>query len=121
MNKVLEQDINDFVARVQSLMDKTVNENCNYGRHFVQVRSKPGTKYIAIDSGVERDGVKTVQGVFCFVAAGANASKAVGPVIMGDVLKAAGYSAPAKHARGNIYDDDQGMKGMAWTGPAYLK
>lgn len=39
----------------------------------------------------------------------------------GDVLKAAGWSAPAKHARGNIYDDKNGVGSMRWTGPAYLR
>lgn len=39
----------------------------------------------------------------------------------GDVLKAAGWKAPAKHARGNIYDDKNGVGLMRWTGPAYLR
>jgi hypothetical protein len=39
----------------------------------------------------------------------------------GDVLKAANWKAPAKHARGNIFDDSNGLAGCSWTGPAYLK
>lgn len=39
----------------------------------------------------------------------------------GDVLKAAGWSAPAKHARGNIFDDHNGLRWMGEYGPAYLK
>ncbi len=38
----------------------------------------------------------------------------------GDVLKPAGHSKPAKHARGNIYDKDNGLKGMTPHGPYYL-
>lgn len=39
----------------------------------------------------------------------------------GDVLKAAGWKAPAKHARGNIYDDQGGLGSMGMYGPAYLR
>ena len=35
----------------------------------------------------------------------------------GDVLKAAGWSAPAKHTRGNIFDKNQDY--FRWTGPDY--
>lgn len=39
----------------------------------------------------------------------------------GDVLKPASWRAPAKHARGNIFDDHNGMKYISSYGPAYLK
>lgn len=39
----------------------------------------------------------------------------------GDVLKAAGWASPAKHARGNIFDDNNGLGSMGPHGPAYLK
>jgi hypothetical protein len=39
----------------------------------------------------------------------------------GDVLKAASWSAPAKHARGNIFDPYNGLKYIQWTGPMYLR
>lgn len=38
----------------------------------------------------------------------------------GDILKAASWKAPAKHARGNIFSENP-FKGMSWTGPYYLK
>jgi hypothetical protein len=37
----------------------------------------------------------------------------------GDVLKAAGWKAPAKGARSNIYDADNGMSGMGPYGAMY--
>lgn len=37
----------------------------------------------------------------------------------GDVLKAAGWKAPAKGARGNIYNEDRGLGRMGVYGPAY--
>ena len=39
----------------------------------------------------------------------------------GDVLKPASWRAPAKHARGNIYDTQGGMKGVGPYGPAYMR
>ena len=39
----------------------------------------------------------------------------------GDVLKAAGWSKPAKHARGNIYKPDYGMGGVGDYGAKYLR
>lgn len=39
----------------------------------------------------------------------------------GDVLKAAGWKTPAKHARGNIFDEWDGLKNMNEYGPAYLR
>ena len=40
------------------------------------------------------------------------------PLQVSDVLKAAGWSAPAKHTRGNIFDNNQDY--YTWTGPNYL-
>lgn len=39
----------------------------------------------------------------------------------GDVLKPASYSAPAKGARGNIFDESNGLRKVGPYGPAYLK
>lgn len=39
----------------------------------------------------------------------------------GDVLKAASWKAPAKHARGNIFDPDNGLNCVDEYGAAYLK
>lgn len=40
-------------------------------------------------------------------------------VSFGDVLKPAGWNAPAKGARGNIFDKDNGLGRMGAHGPAY--
>ncbi len=39
----------------------------------------------------------------------------------GDVLKAASWKTPAKHARGNIFDEANGLGAMGPYGPAYLR
>ena len=42
-------------------------------------------------------------------------------VTNGAVLKAASWRAPAKHARGNIFDESNGMKHVTVYGPNYLR
>ncbi|GAA0005257.1 DUF7717 family protein [Bradyrhizobium elkanii] len=49
-------------------------------------------------------------GVHCFV------DKATG-----DVLKAETWARPAKHARGNVFDEHNGLAKMGPYGPAYLR
>lgn len=39
----------------------------------------------------------------------------------GDVLKPATFRAPAKHARGNIFDASNGLASVNHYGPAYLR
>ena len=74
----------------------------------VEIVIKPGRKFIKII----RD-----NSVWGFVAKDDGMHKGV-PLKTGDVLKAAGWSATAKHTRGNIFDDNQDY--FSWTGPNYL-
>jgi len=39
----------------------------------------------------------------------------------GDVLLTASWMAPTRHARGNIFDEHNGLKSMGEYGPAYLR
>ncbi len=63
-----------------------------------------------IDIGKRYNKVVHGESVYCFVDRN-----------NGDVLKADGWKAPAKHARGNIYDEANGLKFMGPYGPAYLR
>jgi len=39
----------------------------------------------------------------------------------GDIFRAASWKAPClNHVRGNLYDEDNGLKHCHWTGPAYI-
>ena len=73
----------------------------------VEIVIKPGRKFIKIIRE---------NSVWGFVAKVDGTHKGV-PMKIGDVLKAAGWSAPAKHTRGNIFDDNQDY--FSWTGPNY--
>jgi hypothetical protein len=67
---------------------------------------------------VGRKYTKVLQGssVWGFIANQDGTHKGI-PHRKGDVFKAAGWRAPAKWARGNIFD---GGKFYRWTGPNYL-
>ena len=71
---------------------------------------------LKINSGRKFDKVIEQNRVWGFIAKTDGAHKGI-PHKKGDVFKAAGWRAPAKWARGNIFD---GGKFYRWTGPNYL-
>ena len=83
--------------------DKTLDLNLMVGRKFIKVvkGSSPGQR-----------------SVWGFVAKVDGVHKGV-PMLKGDILKAAGWSQPAKHSRGSIFDSEM-HKSFSWTGPNYL-
>ena len=70
---------------------------------------KPGRKFIKVVEGTR---------VWGFVAKVDGVHKGL-PMLKGDILKAAGWRAPAKHSRGSIFDSEM-HKSFSWTGPNYL-
>ncbi len=72
-----------------------------------ELNVKSGRKYTKIMKGTS---------VWGFIANSDGELKGI-PHKKGDVFKAASWRAPAKWARGNIYD---GNKFYSWTGPNYL-
>ena len=80
--------------------------NVYYSRNFPsldipQLEFTAGKRYIR---------VTTNGSAFCFVDKES-----------GDVLKPNGWKTPAKHARGNIHDDDNGLGLMTAYGPKSLR
>ena len=75
----------------------------------LDLKLKPGRKFIKVVEGSR---------VWGFVAKVDGVHKGV-PMLKGDILKAAGWSAPAKHSRGSIFDSEM-HKSFSWTGPNYL-
>ena len=70
---------------------------------------RPGRKFIKVVEGSR---------VWGFIAKVDGVHKGV-PMLKGDILKAAGWSQPAKHSRGSIFDSEM-HKSFSWTGPNYL-
>ena len=79
------------------------------GQKKLDLKLKPGRKFIKVVEGNR---------VWGFVAKIDGTHKGL-PMLKGDILKAAGWSAPAKHSRGSIFDKEM-HKSFSWTGPNYL-
>ena len=71
------------------------------------ISTTSGKRYLRV---VRSDSLTAGRSVHCFV-----------DLTNGDVLKAASWKAPAKHARGNIFDEHNGLGSMGEYGPAYLR
>ena len=78
------------------------------------IRFKEGLR---VKSGRKFDKVLHGGSVWGFVAKKDGVLKGI-PYFVGDVFKAAGWAAPAKHVRGSIFATETNW--YAWTGPNYL-
>lgn len=78
--------------------------------HEIRFTTMIGPRYVRVvrSEHVRATGEKISGSVHCFVDR-----------TNGDVLKASGWSAPAKGARGNIFDSANGLGRMNEYGPAY--
>lgn len=88
----VQKMINDYFAKNGYTMAPPTITVMNGMKNVRIVRSEPHTK-----------------SVYCFV-----------DKTTGDIFKAAGWKAPAKHARGNIYNQDM-LKGCGVYGAEYLR
>jgi len=106
--KPIEKDFDLAMDVLLKNIHKSYVEWCD-GRNMLheELSLKPGRKFIKVIRGGS---------VWGFVAKEDGVNKGV-PMKAGDVLKAAGWSAPAKHTRGNIFDKNQDY--FRWTGPNY--
>ena len=102
-NLLAEIQVNYNKWGASSGIDKTLDLNLMVGRKFIKVvkGSSPGQR-----------------SVWGFVAKVDGVHKGV-PMLKGDILKASGWSQPAKHSRGSIFDSEM-HKSFSWTGPNYL-
>ena len=104
----------DFADAISNLISNIKKDYANWStwqegidRFNSSFDVKTGKKYTKIISNGS---------VWGFIAKDDGVHKGI-PHKMGDVFKAAGWSAPAKWARGSIFSD---KKFYSWTGPNYL-
>ena len=102
----------NFTEALDTFVDH-INRICEeyYALHYPKLpapkhRAKVSKKYAKVIT-LNAEGEDS--SVFCFVR-----------VEDGAVLKAAGWSTPAKHARGTIYTDDPAEYGVTTCGARYL-
>ena len=106
LNKLHKAIVNDYARRCEraeygkpeQVVEFAENLSFEYGRKYIKVVKKLGNQ----------------QMVWGFIVNGEDRV-----FRKGDILKAAGWSAPARNkARGNILDGD--FSWVRWTGPEYL-
>lgn len=98
--------VDNFVKSCQGIINDYFQKN--FSNLIPDVLSiEPGNRYIKI---VRKSDHVEGRSVYCFIDKS-----------NGDVLKAATWKAPAKHSRGNLYDDKNGVGSMGPHGAAYLR
>ena len=100
-----------FDEAMDSLLEK-IQENYDSRTGFrgtLELSLKPGRKFVKVIEG------SSVWGFVSLV----NGTHKDSPIFVGDIMKAAGWNAPAKHSRGSIFDAEM-HKSFSWTGPNYL-
>jgi len=103
---------------IQGAKDDYIQMSTSYGRKELQGYSKEQVdnweNSFRLNTGKKYIRVVKENGVFCFIV-----REDSGKFKKGDILKAAGYRAPAMNsARGNVLT---GNYPIQWTGPLYLK
>jgi len=107
----MKQEILDFTDRVDAMLKKNY-ETMGYDFAVPGVIVKFGRKNAKLISTEIHKGTteQTQRSVFCFVE-----------MATGNILKAASWNAPAKHARGNITNEFGGMTSVGPYGANYMK
>jgi len=103
--------LESFVAEMQYRIDKDYKENYDCLTPPT-INTTKGGKYIKV-TRVHED---SNDSVICFIATQSFTNKTMGKVEAGDIFKAATYKTPAKHARGNILNDDNGFSAFSRGG-----
>ena len=101
-----------FDKAMDSLLVKIQEAYDNWSRFNTKkldLSLKPGRKFIKVVEGTR---------VWGFVSLVDGEHKGA-PIKVGDIMKAAGWRAAAKHSRGSIFDAEM-HKSFSWTGPNYL-
>jgi len=126
MEKDFDGALNSFVIGVKKIIDDyfgsqfpnthaTIEHDIlvNYGPRFAKI----------VNVERERDNPRKeiAKSAFAFVAIGDGNNKTLGEWKAGDIFKPASWSTPAKGARGNIFDDDNGLSKIGPYGPQYLR
>jgi hypothetical protein len=91
----------EFISFVEGIKAKMKNYYSDYNITDPVISFKKGKKYIKII----RD-----NSVYAFIE-----------ISTGNVLKPASWAAPAKHSRGNIFEEDNGLSCCGMHSVAYLR
>ena len=114
----------DFSDAMDNLLDGIGNSYANWNKGSdspnsdrVRNRVNEFRDGLKINPGRKFDKIIEKNRVWGFVAKTDGVLKGI-PYFVGDVFKAAGWRAPAKHVRGSIFSSETNW--FSWTGPNYL-
>jgi hypothetical protein len=98
----LNARIDAFVAHVNDKVSQ------HYARSFSQLTTPTHVAEKLSDKWTRINVVKNgrTSSVYCFICTKDGETKALGKVVAGDIHKAAGFKAPAKHSRGTVFSED---------------
>ena len=105
----------DFNNGVEKLLENIGNSFANWTQN--EERTQNFRDGLRINKGRKFTKVIEKNRVWGFVANTDGVLKGI-PYFKGDVFKAAGWRAPAKHVRGSIFSNETNW--FTWTGPNYL-
>ena len=105
----------DFNNCVEKLLENIGNSFANWTQN--EERTQNFRDGLRINKGRKFTKVIEKNRVWGFVANVDGVLKGI-PYFKGDVFKAAGWRAPAKHVRGSIFSNETNW--FTWTGPNYL-
>lgn len=117
----LEQRIELFLKAADSIAQDYWNRmKFTFGAAPTHRADFISDKWVKIVNLEERNGVKTVTSVYAFICLQDGQTKSLGTLKKGDIHKPATFKAPAKHARGNVFNEDF-AKCLNEHGPVYLR
>ena len=100
-----DQALDRFISGARKIMNENHDNNGYTFPKDILITTK-GRRYTKV---IRRNSDGSGGSVHCFIDKN------------GDVLKAASWKIPAKHARGNIFDEHNGLAAMTPYGAVYLR
>lgn len=105
----LDERLREWLRRCQAIVDHYMAIQFPLNpKHTLEIAG--GTRYIKIQETFPNPpSPQNARRAWAFI-----------DVTTGDILKPKTWKQPAKHPRGNIFDDDYGMKNVGPYGPNYM-
>jgi len=125
MEKVITKDHTEFktwMEMCQAVIDAHYEKMGFAPFQKTELKVKGGRRYIKVSAVclIQRQDPNDHSKNLDEYAVNGESAWAFVDTMTGDVLKPASWKAPAKHARGNLFDTNKGMGWITPHGPAYL-
>jgi len=129
MEQVMETPVASLEERIAVLVQKADEITAEYWKRMNFTYAAPNThradyispkwcRIVTVENWPDKP--PRDSSVYAFVCLQDGYTKALGALKAGDVHKPAGWKAPAKHARGNVFNDNH-REYLTSHGPVYLK